>query len=145
MATVTGILWTRRESVTTAQGSLGGTTGETIRYPREIAIDVTVPAGTTDMDIAAAWERASAHGFVFFCSKNDDDDGTASSLTVKTNSTSSPDDTITLVPGTLTRWLEGYDGSGDKPLNSADVTILYATNSGPVDQRLRISVALDED
>lgn len=60
-------------------------------------------------------------------------------LTVKTNSSGSPDNVITLAAGVPLIWSLSQDGSGANPFGAADVTKLYCTNAGgvPVTFKLR--------
>lgn len=63
-------------------------------------------------------------------------------LTIKTNSSSVPDDTITLADGEAILWSLAADGAGKCPF-SADVTTLYVTNAGSTASVLDIRVGED--
>lgn len=60
-------------------------------------------------------------------------------MTVKTNSSGAPDDTLSLVDGEPIAWSAGAPGSPAIPL-SADITALYVTNSGTGTLKVRAGV-----
>lgn len=140
-----GIKWTRNASIAVGGMTIGGTTGETLTKSRQISDSVIVPASTTDQLVTVAWARSKMHGFAIHMVKDDAvNNGSASSAgTVKSNSTSSPGDSLTTVAGTLYGWMDGYDEATDKLLNTADVTAIYLTNPNLVDVRFDFAVLLD--
>jgi hypothetical protein len=140
-----GITWTRKASIAAGGLTIGGTLNETLTKSRQISDSVIVPASTIDQLVTVAWTRTKMHGFAVHMVKDDSvNSGSASSAgTLKTNSTSSPGDTLTTAAGTLYGWMEGYDATASKPLNTADVTAIYLTNPNTVDVRFDFAVLLD--
>lgn len=75
---------------------------------------VTLAEDATNVEILQTLDVSEVKGLVLLCSAD---------ATLKTNSTSAPDDTINLTAGRAVSWLTGQ---GVNPL-TADVTKFYAT------------------
>lgn len=103
----------------------------------ELVYDDTIPAGTTNKQIVLALDVSEVKGFVMACPAI----SATKTIVIKTNSTSSPANTLTLtsaVPGVVY-----YTGqTGANPLTT-DVTSLYVTSTDTVDRRLQIYVCAD--
>lgn len=91
----------------------------------DLDLDVTIPKTTTDKEITWSMTRAAATFLMISSDK---------ALTIKTNSSSVPDDTIVLAAGIPLIWQDGTtkDGS-DLPLFDVDITKLYVTNASDSD------------
>ncbi len=82
----------------------------------EVAIDETYPAGTTDQLQAAAFTVANVQACILYSDKN---------LTIKTNSSGSPANTINLVAGEPYVWLKSV--GIDTLKFTTNVTAFYIT------------------
>lgn len=103
----------------------------------ELVYDDTIAAGATNKHIVMALDVSALKAFVIAV------DGltTGKTVTVKTNSSSTPADTITLTPAV--RGVLWYTGqTGDNPL-SEDVTDFYVTSDDTVNRRLQIFACAD--
>lgn len=94
-------------------------------------VDVTVPGGENEVEINWSLDITQAE-LIFILSDQD--------LTLKTNSSSEPGDTITLKADIPYFWMK--DGGIDQPL-SVDVTKLYATRAEGEDANLQIRSLAD--
>lgn len=97
-----------RASVTGTGNTVGG---------NEIAIDVTIPASQTNLLFAISFLVAGLQSFLLVASTN---------LTIKTNSSTTPGNTINLTAGIPLCW---YAGCGFANPFTVDVTAWYLTNS----------------
>lgn len=140
-----GYTFKRRKSTATPFGSLGGVADETYTCERLIGGIYSIPSGTTNKQIDLDWVRATTYVIVCENKKDslDETEGALVNLTIKTNNSATPGDTVTVVPGTTITWMSGYDDAADKPFNTADVTQIFVTNAGTVDQILTIAVGGD--
>lgn len=97
----------------------------------QLAIQQTVTAGTTDQEILAAIDISLAKLVMIKATVD---------MTLKTNSTGAPDDTLSLKAGIPMVWRENdYNAL----FLSADVTKFYATNGGAADGTLQILALID--
>lgn len=97
----------------------------------EINIDVDVPDGSTDFEIAFAVTRDALLSLFIIA------DGT---LTLKTNDSGAPDDTLSLTAQQIIAW--NSHSLGSDPF-AEDVTVLFATNAGDAPVNLKIFAAVD--
>jgi hypothetical protein len=82
----------------------------------EVGYDGTVPATTDLQEVDIAWIHANVHSLMIYSS---------AALTIKTNSSSSPTQTIVLTAGQALVW--GTDHAEACPV-TADVTKLFLSN-----------------
>lgn len=84
-------------------------------------LDITVPAATTNKQVNVALTRANLAAVVLYAT---------GAVTIKTNSSGSPQETITLVAGEVVKWTSGQgSGLAGCPF-SGNITALYITNAG---------------
>lgn len=104
---------------------------ETPQGNAELNLDVSVAAGATNQQYHIAFTRANLQSLCI---------AAGDVLTIKTNSSGSPTDTITLsaAPGQVLVWSLASDGLSRCPF-SADVTTLYVTNgtANPINLKIR--------
>jgi len=109
----------------------------TVSGDAELVYDDTIAAGTTDKQIVMAVDVSEVKCIVIVV----DGLSTGKTMTIETNSASSPVNTITLTPGTLGKvWYTGAVGAN--PLTT-DVTSFFVTSDDTVNRRLRIYVCAD--
>ena len=108
---------THKITQTLNYSGLGYTTTKTKTGGQENNLSESIPDSSTDLEVAWAVDISELKALLIVA------DG---ALTVKTNSSSTPDDTFTLVVNTPIVW-EDANSSGN-PL-SADVTSIFVTNS----------------
>ncbi len=82
-----------------------------------IEIEVTLAASTSPQEIKSMFPKDNVVACSLHCTR---------ATTLKTNSSSAPDDTIALAAGVLVPF---YTGNGDNPFDSADVTTLFAVQA----------------
>jgi hypothetical protein len=103
-------------------GSISAVTTVTVG-PAEVNLDISVPASTTNAEHDIVFTFASVLACDLYAS---------GALTVKTNSTSAPDDTFTLAALQAKTYASGTGGSGSAVgtnLFTANVTKFYVTNA----------------
>ena len=83
-----------------------------------VEINDSVPASTTNKQYTFAFTKTKLQSIVMYC--------TGVNLTLKTNSSGTPQDTITLTAGTPFVWLIN---SGITDPFAGDVTALFVTNA----------------
>lgn len=138
----TQITYTRSRYLKTGLGNLGG---KAESAAGEIALEVRIPlaASESNQEIAIAWAHASVLAMGFDLEKNDTTSTVVpTTVTLKSNSTSSPGDTVTIKYNQNFDWVTG--DAATKPFSSANVTKLYATNDAAVAVVLSIAVLLDQ-
>lgn len=120
-------------TVTKAVQTPAGIISKSVAYTgtERISIELTIPTATTNQEITIAFTRAQLQSLYIVSDY---------ALTLKTNSTSSPGDTITLQADVPWNWETG--GYFSQPL-AADVTKIYATNASGSTATLQIEVLLD--
>lgn len=117
---------------TTNAGTTKSTTA-TYTGDSEVNADVAIASSQTNYEIDLAWKYATIKSCVLYCD---------TALTVKTNSSGSPTDTISLAAGVQKIYTnDGKAGTGTN-LFTADVTKLYVTNSSTA-SNLTIRVLYD--
>ena len=139
-----GFNYVRKNSVPTPYGTVGGDATEQIFCQRNAGGQYSIKAGTTVL-LNISWVRALTRG-IFLSSKKDPADTTTGSLpnlTLKSNSNSSPADTVTAIAGIGQQWMSGVDPAANMLFPSADVTQVYVTNAGLIDMLLTIAVGGD--
>lgn len=99
----------------------------------ELRVYEPIPAASTDLAVAFAVDREAIVSLAIYCNK---------AVTIKTNSSSSPTDTIALAAGQLIVWGDDEDALADMVF-TADVTALYVTNAGASEATLRIEALTD--
>ncbi len=115
----------------TDAGTLASIT-DTVTSNQDIAQDITVAATTTNYEADIAIDESTIVSVALYSDK---------AVTIKTNSTGSPDDTITLAAGQMKKWKTG-DVDGAKVF-TADVTKLYVTNAGGTTATVKLRVLCD--
>jgi hypothetical protein len=93
---------------------------ETINGDMELNVTLTIPANTTNQAIVIAITQTDLLSVCLYAN--------GAALTVKTNSSGSPQDTIALVSGQCLVWTLQTDGIGKIPF-SANVTEFFVTNA----------------
>lgn len=133
-----GITWERRVTYVTRQGSLGGRAKKVVGdMDQNLSIEVAASAADQLVDID--WQHARLLGIAIDFDKKDTSDDTApNTVTIDSNSTSTPGDTVTVPYGEAWGWLTGDVES--KPFASADVTKLYLTNDRAVALIFKLSL-----
>lgn len=105
---------------------------KTLTGDGEVVYDGSIAAGASDVEIAIALDVSAMKSLAIVAS---------GALTLETNSTSTPGDTIALTSDN--KAVIWYDGSQfDNPL-STDVTKIYASNAGASAVTLKIVALLD--
>lgn len=106
---------------------------DTIESDGEVNYDSVpdIPDATTNKEVDVAFALAKLKAIYLYASQD---------VTVKTNSTGSPDDTISLVAEKPLVWYTG--GSFANPF-TADVTKLYITNASGSDATVRLRALVD--
>ena len=111
-------MFTHRRTITYADASLNLSTYREVQGEQESRIQVAVPGGTSEKQIDLVIESSTIKGFYMCADK---------AMTVKTNSTSAPDQTFNLEANIPVHFLTG---SGETCPITADVTKLYVSNAG---------------
>jgi hypothetical protein len=119
MPTGGGINHTATRSYKT-QSSQTMSLAETINGDIEINSTLTIPANTTNQAIVIVLTQANLQSVCLYAN--------GAALTVKTNSSGSPQDTIALVIGQCLVWTLQTDGIGKCPF-SASITEFFVTNA----------------
>jgi len=94
-------------------------------------VDVAVPAATTHKEVNIDLDVSELKTLMILSTTD---------VTIKTNSTGSPDDTLTVVANTPVMW--GDDTGITCPL-TVDVTKIYITNAGAVASTVKIRSGYD--
>lgn len=93
-------------------------------------VDETIPTPSTDLELSVNITSTSLKSFALWSDQD---------LTVKTNSSGSPDETFALKANKPTIWL---DGMSDVPI-AGDVTALYVTNASGTAASLKVLAGWD--
>ena len=96
----------------------------------EVGFDGTITAGSTNAPVNLAWQHAPMQSFMLWSDQ---------ALTVKTNSSTAPVQTIALAGNQEITW--GTGQAGTNPITT-DVTALFVTNAGSVDSKFKLRVLL---
>lgn len=102
----------------------------TVTDEAQVAYEDVVAAGASNVEADIAFN----FGDIKACCLVSDKD-----VTIKTNSSSAPDDTISLTAGKALIWYEGARGTN--PF-TADVTKLFLSNAGGVNANVKVHVLL---
>lgn len=94
------------------------TSTESIVNDSELNFDGTVAASSTNVEIDWTVTVANLKSIAINCDQP---------VTIKTNSSGSPQETITLIAGQVMIWTLATDGAGHVPF-AGDVTKLFVTN-----------------
>ena len=115
---------------TTPAGTVSSVTG-TYSVDALAEYDIVVPANQTDLEVEASFPYANIKAVLF---------SSDAAVTIETNSSSAPDDTISLTSTVLAKcWT--HDGKvGNLAANplSADVTALYITHTTACTVKIRV-------
>ena len=108
--------------------NVGTVTSATLTFTgdSEDDLDVAVPANATNQNYAIGFTKSALQSLLITCDQ---------AVTIKTNSSSSPQDTIALAANTPVIW---YATSGATCPFSGNVTALYVTNPATVAANLKI-------
>lgn len=117
-------------SYASADGSIAGVTS-TYQGDAEGGFDGTVPGTTTNMEVDVSFQHDDIVALCLYSTK---------ALTIKTNSSSAPDDTITLAAGVPLIWSTGDRGTN--PFTDP-VTKLFLTNAGAAEATVKLRWLLD--
>ncbi len=104
-------------SNTVSFGGITGTFAGTATGTAAGPVSASVPTATTDGEYDVTWRAAGLQGWIL--------KATGGAITVKTNSTSVPNNTFTLADGSPQFW---FVGSGPTNSISTSVTKFYVTN-----------------
>jgi len=115
------------------EGSVSSTT-HTYTDDTEAGVDAVVAAGQTNKEWDIALTVANIRSMVLFCDQN---------VTLKTNSTSSPQDTINLVAGKEVVFTSDGAAGGAVPF-AGNVTKFYITNGGLKDANFKFRALLHQ-
>lgn len=113
-------------SVTVSFGGITATYAGTATGTAAGPVDASVTTGTTNGEYDVTWRAAGLQGWILLAE--------GGAVTVKTNSTSAPDNTFTLADGSPQFW---FTGSGGSDSISTTVTKFYVTNSSGATVRFR--------
>lgn len=116
-------------SCTTAPDTIGFT--QTVVGPQGAQIDLTLAPSTTNSEQDIVLTRADIQAIVL---------STTGDLVIKTNSTGSPGDTVTMTAGQILMWCpsaSGIQAIGTDPFPTADVTKLFFTTTAGTTFKLR--------
>lgn len=97
----------------------------------EVGYDGSVPATTDLVEVDISWTRANVHALLLFSSQ---------ALTIKTNNSGTPIDTVVLAAGQAIVW--GADHAEPNPV-AHDVTKLFLSNdtANPATVKIRVLIA----
>lgn len=98
----------------------------------EVRYTGTIAAGASNVQVTLALTRSAVKSLVFYSDK---------AVSIKTNSSSSPTDTITLADGEARVW--GNDENLSRLAITADVTAIYISNAGSAPANVRIEALVD--
>lgn len=119
------------QTYSTDAGQITSTTDQ-FNSNTDVNITEVVPATTTNMQFDIVITVANIKSMVLYSDQ---------AMTLKTNSTSSPANTITLAARKQVVW--NTDHAEAKPF-TANVTAIYATNATATDATLKVRVLLDQ-
>lgn len=92
----------------------------------EVGYDGTINAGTTDFEIDIGWKISTNQSLMMWSDQ---------ALTVKTNSSTTPGQTISLAANVMLEWGVGL---GEINPITVDVTKLFVTNAGTTNAKLKM-------
>lgn len=117
-----------------SHSGVGDAISKTIAYSNDAVdlVNIAVPAPSTNLAVALSIDVSELKYLYIVADQV---------LTLKTNSTGTPANTIVLVAGLPLIWVHNYYYSN--PLAAADVTILYVTNASGTAATLQL-IALED-
>lgn len=119
------------QSYVTAEGTITSVTSSYVG-DAEVGLDDTVAATTTNKEFDLAVTKANILSMVLTCDK---------AVTVKTNSSSTPQETITLAAGQAIVWASDHTESA--PFSS-NITKFFVTNAGSAAARFRFFALVNQ-
>ena len=124
---------------TTVRTNNGSVTvpGVRVSGDAELVFDDMIPAGAVNRHIVMGLDVSELKGYVIVAEGL----ATGKTMTVKTNSTSSPVDTLTLTPASP--GVSWYAGAAYANPLSADVTAFYVSNDDTTARRFRVYACAD--
>lgn len=122
---------TRRAEVNCGSGELLQAT-QSFDVGGVVEVNEIIPDGSTNLQLFVSLAAGALMLFSIVVS--------GGALTIKTNSSSVPDDTFTILPGEPFHWTS--DDGIDEPLD-ASITSLFVTNASGAAARLEIQAASD--
>lgn len=103
----------------------------TVTNAQSRGVDETLAASSVNVEVDVVLTRAQIKGLMLSCVGGD--------LTIKTNSTSAPGDTVTMADGDILYWSTA-NNLGTDPFATADVTKLYLSSTAGTVFKLRAIV-----
>lgn len=100
----------------------------------EAGLEATIPVGGTNVPFVIAITRSQILSVCVYCS---------TSATIKTNSSSTPQDTINLAAGAQVVY-EGAGATGAANPFSGNITAIYVTNNDPKAGNFKLRVLLNQ-
>ena len=116
-------------TVSTTEGQI--TSSVTATGEMKVVCQVTVPAETTDFELDIALDVSTILGIAIHSTKD---------LTVETNSSSAPDETLALKANKAYEW---ETNDYNTLLLETDITALYLTNAGDEDAVFKVRAITD--
>lgn len=117
------------QAITIGGETVGGSVTYTVEGEQNV--DVTVPAATTHKEVNIDLDVSELDTLVIYSDKT---------VTLKTNSSGSPDDTLTVTAATPIAW---GSASGHACPLTVDVTKIYLTNAGADAATVKIRAGYD--
>ena len=113
----------------------GRTISDTVSRSNELAdsLDITVPGGSSPLHVIQTIDVSALKVLFMSCDRD---------LTVKSNSNSAPDATITL-KADVPLWWDSESAYFTNPFGSTDVTSLYLTLAAGADATLKMETLSD--
>lgn len=120
-------------TITTTHRNAAGTltATKTLTNIVEINVDETIAASTTNHEIDVVIDVSAVVMLAIYCDR---------AVTIKTNSTGSPADTIALPAGDMITW---YTGRLDSLILTTDVTKIYVTTPSGAVSNFSMRILLD--
>lgn len=122
---------TQSISLSVASGTDTFTSVTQVTDAQARSVDETLTAGATNVEVDIVLTRAQIKSLVLSCIGGD--------LTIKTNSSSAPADTVVMANNGLTVW-STVAGIGTNPFPTADVTKLFLSSTAGTVFKLRAIV-----
>jgi hypothetical protein len=107
---------------------------ESIEGDQELNTEVSIPANSTNYEINIDFLQTAVLAVVIYCDQ---------AATLKTNSTSTPQDTIALAAKKARIWRKGVDPDANNPFGGA-VTTMYVTNATASIAGFKMYLLLDQ-
>src|SRR5690242_1094873 len=110
------------------------TSSESVSNDTQINFDGSIAGGSTNAQLNLAFTKANMKSLCLWCDR---------ALTIKTNSTGSPQDTISLTANQAIVWSHAHDGDSACPF-SDDVTTIYVTLAAGAAATFKLRSILDQ-